>query len=91
VQNSGSPTISNPAWDLLILNDPNCNYFGPPVGSLFLITFDYTDPDGNGPTNISQAKLDIAYDFPGCCDGDWNDYTWNSSLSGDGNSGTATT
>lgn len=85
------PTISNPAWELIQLNDSGCNLYGDPVGSLFLITFDYADPNGNGPTNISEAKIDLAWDFPGCCDGGFNNYTWNSSLSGDGYSGTITT
>ena len=84
------PTIYNATVELVRVNDPQCNLYTP-VGSLFLITFDYTDSNGNGPTSISQAKLDINYDFPGCCDGSFNDYTWNSSLSGDGYSGTATT
>jgi hypothetical protein len=85
------PTILNPGMELIQLNDPSCNLLEGPVGSLFRITFDYTDPDGNGPTSISQARMDVAFDFPGCCDGSFNNYTWNSSLSGNGSSGTAIT
>jgi hypothetical protein len=79
------PTISNANVSLLGLNDPSCS-LSLPYGSLFLVTF-----NGNGPINISQAHLYIAYDFPGCCDGNIPNYVWNSSLSGDGFSGTATT
>jgi len=87
------PAIFNPAWELIQLNDPDCNLYGPPVGSLFLVTFDYTDPDGNGPTNISQAKMEIAWVFPGSDDYDdgvFNDYIWHSLLSSDGNSDSGT-
>lgn len=87
------PTIFKPFLELIQLNAPNCDLAGPPVGSLFLTSFEYTDPDGNGPTNISQAKVEIAWDFPSTgdgVDGVFNDYNLlDSSLSGDGNSGTA--
>jgi hypothetical protein len=84
------PTISNPAWSLDLLNDSSCA-LSLPVGSSFLITFDHSDPDGNGPKNISEAKINIAWLFPDGGDGSFANYTWNSSLSGDGYSGTATT
>ena len=85
------PIISDAAWELIQLNDPICNLYGDTLGSSFLITFDYSDSDGNGPVNISEAKTDVSWDFPDCCDGGFNNYTWNSSLIGDGYSGTATT
>jgi hypothetical protein len=85
------PTISNPTGALILLSDPICNLYGDPVGSSFQVNFDYSDPDGNGPTNISQAKMSVAWDFPDCCDGSFDNYTWNSSVSGDGYSGTVIT
>ena len=84
------PTISNANVSLDTLNDSRCS-LSLPLGSSFRVTFSYTDSNGNGPTNISEAHLYIAYDFPGCCDGNIPNYVWNSSLSGNGFSGTATT
>ena len=40
---------------------------------------------------MSEAKMDIDWQFPLGSTGGFNDYTWNSFLSGDGYSGTATT
>jgi len=88
--NNTALTISNANASLDTLNDPRCS-LSLPVGSSFRVTFDYTDSNGNGPINISQAHLYVAYDFPYGVDGTLNNYTWNSSLSGDGSSGTATT
>ncbi len=86
------PIISDAAWELIQLNDPICNLYGDTLGSSFLITFDYSDSDGNGPVNITQAKGEcLLQGFSDCCDGGFNNYTWNSSLIGDGYSGTATT
>jgi hypothetical protein len=91
IQNPNTaPVISNADYRLLSLNDPICS-LSLPNGSLFEVTFNYTDADGNGPTNINQARLDIVYDFPSGGDGSFNDYTWNSSLTGDGFKGSATT
>jgi hypothetical protein len=84
------PTISTATYNLDTLNDARCN-LSLPVGSSFTVTFNYTDSDGNGPINISQANLYIAFDFPLGVDGYFDNYTWNSSLSGNGSSGTATT
>jgi hypothetical protein len=85
-----APVIFNSNYTLVNVNDESCS-LSLPLGSLFEVTFDYTDSDGNGPTNISQANLDIVYDFPFGVDGGFNNYTWNSSLSGNGSSGSATT
>jgi hypothetical protein len=87
------PTISNPFLELIQLNAPDCDMDGLPVGSLFLTSFEYTDPDGNGPTDISQAKVEIAWDFPGTgdgVDGVFSDYTLlDSYVLGDGYSGSS--
>lgn len=91
-----APTISTPNYSLFQLNDPNCSYNVPPnpLGSSFTVTFNYTDPEGNGPTDISQAHLHIGWHFLYGTDGSWTDYTWpNSSytyIGGDGFSGTVT-
>jgi hypothetical protein len=84
------PVIANPHLELVALNDKLCS-LSLPLGSLFLVTFDYSDSNGNGPTNIAEARLNIAYDFPYGVDGGFRDYTWNSSLSGNGATGTAKT
>ena len=84
------PTISNGSSSLLSVNDSACT-LSPPLGSLFTVRFNYADPNGNGPVNISQARLTIFFDFPLGDDGSFTNYTWNSSLSGDGFNGTAIT
>lgn len=91
IKNHVVPTISNVASKLYLLNDPNCNLYGTPVGTSFLVTFDYSDPNGDGPTNISEAKMDISWKFQYGSISGFSDYTWHSSLSGNGYSGTATT
>ncbi len=85
------PVMSNVNHSLIELNDElRCTLSSPPASS-FEVTFDYSDPNGNGPTNISQARLRIDYVFQSSGSGTFNNYTYRSSLSGDGYSGTATT
>jgi hypothetical protein len=87
-----APTISNIAVSLIQLNDAQRCTLSTPAASSFRITFDYTDPNGNGPTNISQAGLNISWVFRPLLDtGGFNNYTFQSSLTGNGFTGSAIT
>ena len=87
-----APRISNISVSLIRLNDAQICTLDTPAASSFRVVFNYTDPNGDGPTSISQARLGIAYDFlPQHNTGGFSNYTYQSSLSGNGATGTATT
>jgi len=86
-----APTISNVTYSLLTLNDAaRCTLSSPPASS-FQVVFDYTDPNGNGPTTIAQAGLLLSWVFVIGGPGSFTNYTYLSSISGNGSSGTVTT
>ena len=86
------PVISNIGVQLIQLNDAQRCTLGTPAASSFQVTFDYTDVNGNGPTSIGQAALNIRYLFqPQQDSGSFSNYTYLSSLTGNGSSGSANT
>jgi hypothetical protein len=86
------PGISNISVSLIQLNDAARCTLGTPVASSFQVDFDYTDPTGNGPLNISQALLNIDWVFSPQNDiGGFTNYTYMSTLTGDGSTGHART
>jgi hypothetical protein len=81
------PTISNITISLIQLNDSQRCTLSQPFASSFRVEFDYTDPNGNGPLSISQAQLNIDWNFTPRNDaGLFTNYTFQSSLSS-GNGG----
>ena len=86
------PTISNISVALIQLNDAaRCTLSQPPASS-FQISFDYADANGNGPTSISGAGFNISWVFrPQSDTGGFTNYTFMSSLTGDGFTGRAIT
>jgi hypothetical protein len=86
-----APILSDVRYSLIQLNDDQRCTLSTPYGSSFSVVFNYTDPNGNGPTTISQAALYLAYVFVFGGPGSFSNYTWLSSVSGNGSSGTVTT
>ena len=86
-----APILSNVGYSLIQLNDDQRCTLSTPYGSSFQVVFNYTDPNGNGPTTISQAALYLAWTFVFGGPGSFSNYTWGSSVSGNGSSGTVTT
>jgi len=86
------PTISNIVASVLQLNDAQRCTLSTPYATSFTITFDYTDPNGDGPATLPQAGLGISYVFqPRLDSGSFSNYTYLSSLTGNGSTGSANT
>jgi hypothetical protein len=87
------PVLSNATYTLIKVNDSNlCTLPGTPTGSSFQVDFDYSDVNGDGPTSLAQAHLNLNWLFtPLGNPGGFSDYVYRSSLTGDGRTGHATT
>lgn len=89
---ASGPSISNIRVTLIQLNDAQRCTLGTPVASSFRVEFDYNDPNGDGPLSISQAGLNISWLFTPLNDtGSFTNYTYMSSLTGNGSTGHAIT
>ena len=81
-----APTISNLTASLTQLNDTQLCSLPDGVASLYSIRFQYTDPNGNGPTTLAETANNVSFVFaPSGNSGSFN--TTGGSVNGNGFTG----